>query len=50
MLQFTAVPSASSRAIESLFIIDQKAAVHALGVVRDGVITGEGPTVAGRVH
>ena len=50
MLQFTAAPSASSRAIESLFIIDQKAAVHALGVVRDGVITGEGPTVAGRIH
>jgi hypothetical protein len=25
-------------------------AAHALGVVRDGVITGEGPTTRGRVH
>lgn len=50
MLQFNAAQSASTRAIESLFIIDRTSAVHALGVVRDGVITGEGPTVTGRVH
>src|SRR5919201_4676718 len=25
-------------------------AAHALGIVRDGVITGEGPTTKGRVH
>lgn len=50
MLQFNTAQNASARAIESLFIIDRSAAVHALGVVRDGIITGEGPTVAGRVH
>src|SRR3981081_405273 len=28
----------------------RKAAAHALTVVRDGVITGEGPTTKGRIH
>jgi hypothetical protein len=36
--------------IESPSIADSAAAVRALGLVRDGVITGEGPTTAGRVH
>lgn len=36
--------------IESPSIADGAAAVRALGLVRDGVITGEGPTTAGRVH
>src|SRR6266545_6139576 len=28
----------------------RKTAAHALTVVRDGVITGEGPTTKGRIH
>jgi hypothetical protein len=31
-------------------IISREAAVSALAMVRDGVITGEGPTTRGRVH
>ena len=29
---------------------DRDVAVYALGIVRDGVITGEGPTTRGRIH
>jgi hypothetical protein len=29
---------------------DRDVAVYALGIVRDGVITGEGPTATGRIH
>jgi hypothetical protein len=29
---------------------DRDIAVYALGIVRDGVITGEGPTTRGRIH
>jgi hypothetical protein len=36
--------------IESPSIADGAVAARALGLVRDGVITGEGPTTAGRVH
>jgi hypothetical protein len=36
--------------IESPSIAEIVPAVRALGLVRDGVITGEGPTTAGRVH
>lgn len=28
----------------------RKTAAHALTIVRDGVITGEGPTTKGRIH
>ena len=28
----------------------RKTAAHALTIVRDGVITGEGPTTRGRIH
>lgn len=38
------------RDIESSATADRNVAVRALEVVRDGVITGEGPTTAGRVH
>ncbi len=31
-------------------ITDRKAVAHALAIVRDGVITGEGPTTRGRIH
>jgi hypothetical protein len=37
-------------ALESVNIADREAAVWALTVVRDGVITGEGPTTRGRIH
>jgi hypothetical protein len=37
-------------AIETSKIADRKSAAQALSVVRDGVITGEGPTTKGRIH
>jgi hypothetical protein len=37
-------------AIEPSQIADRKTAAEALTVVRDGVITGEGPTTRGRIH
>jgi hypothetical protein len=37
-------------ALETSDILDRGAAAQALVVVRDGVITGEGPTTRGRVH
>jgi hypothetical protein len=36
--------------IETSRIADRYTAAQALGIVRDGVITGEGPTTKGRVH
>ena len=36
--------------LETSTIADHRAAAQALAVVRDGVITGEGPTTRGRVH
>lgn len=38
------------QAIESSATADRKIAADALSIVRDGVITGEGPTTLGRVH
>ncbi|MBR1223181.1 hypothetical protein JQ557_34645 [Bradyrhizobium sp. U87765 SZCCT0131] len=38
------------RTIETSPIVDRADAAQALAVVRDGVLTGEGPTAAGRVH
>jgi hypothetical protein len=38
------------RKIETSFTADRDVSASALAVVRDGVITGEGPTTAGRVH
>ncbi|WP_299714742.1 hypothetical protein [Tardiphaga sp.] len=37
-------------AIETSEIIDRRSAAQALAIVRDGVITGEGPTTKGRIH
>ena len=37
-------------AIETSRIADHKTAAQALAIVRDGVITGEGPTTRGRIH
>jgi hypothetical protein len=36
--------------IETSRIADRYTAAQALGIVRDGVITGEGPTTRGRIH
>ena len=37
-------------AVEPSRIADRKTAALALAIVRDGVITGEGPTTRGRIH
>jgi hypothetical protein len=38
------------RTIETSPLADREIAARALGFVRDGVITGEGPTTKGRIH
>ena len=43
-------PAESTTAIEPSKISCRDTAAHALTIVRDGVITGEGPTTKGRVH
>lgn len=40
----------TTESIEISAIIDRQGALAALALVRDGVITGEGPTTRGRVH
>ncbi|MGY8683799.1 hypothetical protein Q2941_39410 [Bradyrhizobium sp. UFLA05-153] len=44
--------SPESKSVESPFLEPscRDTAAHALSIVRDGVITGEGPTTKGRVH
>ena len=37
-------------AVEPSLIADRQTAAQALAIVRDGVITGEGPTTRGRIH
>jgi hypothetical protein len=46
----TAAPAEQIGAIETSGILDRITAAQALAVVRDGVITGEGPTTRGRIH
>ncbi|RJF65452.1 hypothetical protein [Rhodopseudomonas palustris] len=46
----TAAALADEIGIEPHRISDRYGAAQALGIVRDGVITGEGPTTRGRVH
>jgi hypothetical protein len=49
----SAVESVSADPIEAInirAIADSEASARALALVRDGVITGEGPTTRGRVH
>ena len=46
----TAALAGQSGTIEPSDITDRRAAAQALAVVRDGVITGEGPTTRGRIH
>src|SRR5690348_18155618 len=46
----TAPNSEAADAISALKPSCRDTAAHALTIVRDGVITGEGPTTKGRVH
>ncbi|UVO39817.1 hypothetical protein KUL72_16370 [Bradyrhizobium arachidis] len=47
-----ALPKSAEKSVESSYLEPscRDTAAHALAVVRDGVITGEGPTTKGRVH
>src|SRR3954463_5913214 len=47
------MPAPSTKPVEASAVLQpscRKTAAHALTVVRDGVITGEGPTTKGRIH
>ncbi|MGX7745123.1 hypothetical protein [Rhodopseudomonas parapalustris] len=46
----TAVATAELIGIDPLKVSNRYTAAQALGIVRDGIITGEGPTTGGRVH
>jgi len=46
----TSAPAVYDGVIETSRIADRYTAAQALGIVRDGVITGEGPTTRGRIH
>jgi hypothetical protein len=45
-----ALPVELIEAVEPSRIADRQTAAQALAIVRDGVITGEGPTTRGRIH
>jgi hypothetical protein len=47
------MPAPSTKIVEAYAVLQpscRKTAAHALTIVRDGVITGEGPTTKGRIH
>ena len=47
------MPAPSTKSVEASAVLQpscRKSAAHALTIVRDGVITGEGPTTKGRIH
>ena len=47
------MPASLNKAVDSIDALEpscRDSAAHALTIVRDGVITGEGPTTRGRVH
>src|SRR6201995_4792098 len=47
------MPASKTNDVEAVHVLEpscQQTAAHALTIVRDGVITGEGPTTKGRVH
>lgn len=50
MLPSVAAHAEPVQALEPSHIADFVAAAQALAIVRDGVITGEGPTTKGRIH
>lgn len=49
-MSVAASPLALSDAAHIPAVVDRETSARALAVVRDGVITGEGPTTRGRVH
>ncbi len=49
-IQVTAWSADPTAAIQPSQIADRATAAQALAVVRDGIITGEGPTTRGRIH
>src|SRR5271167_135201 len=52
-LRSETMPASATKAAETIGVPEpscRKTAAHALTIVRDGVITGEGPTTKGRVH
>jgi hypothetical protein len=47
------MPAPSTKIVEASAVLQpscRKSAAHALTIVRDGVITGDGPTTKGRIH
>jgi hypothetical protein len=50
MSAFVEISDEPIGAVEMSKSDDRDVAVYALGIVRDGVITGEGPTTRGRIH
>src|SRR6266436_5834171 len=47
------MPASETNGVEALGVLEPsccETAAHALTIVRDGVITGEGPTTKGRIH
>ncbi len=46
----TTAPAEDLGTIDGFRIADRRTAAQALGIVRDGIITGEGPTTKGRIH
>lgn len=50
MPAFSSATEVASSQSDLLQVDDRTAAARALSIVRDGVITGEGPTTQGRVH
>ena len=47
------MPAPSTKSVEASAVLQpscRNTAAHALTIVRDGVITGEGPTTRGRIH
>jgi len=47
------MPASETNGVEAIGVLEpscRATAAHALTIVRDGVITGEGPTTKGRVH
>src|SRR6266436_10405775 len=47
------MPASETNGVEAIGVLEpscRESAAHALTIVRDGVITGEGPTTKGRIH
>src|SRR6266404_8287212 len=52
-LRSETMPASETNGVEAIGVLEpscRETAAHALTIVRDGVITGEGPTTKGRVH